>query len=271
MRVRDYRAPVAVTLDFSDRVVLVTGGTKGVGRGIAQRFEDAGATVVVCARAIPEGLPATWSAFAVDLRQPERIEELFGEIESRFGRLDVLVNNAGGSPPADTSVSSPNFDQKIMAINFFAAMWCSQAANRMMQEQDAGGSIVNIGSVSAERPAPTVATYGAAKAALANFTRTAGQEWLPKVRTNLVTVGMVRTELAHLHYGDEEGVQRTGARIPIGRLAVPEEIGDVCLFFASSLARYVSGATLAVHGGGDWPPFLDTPFLDTGVRSTNHP
>lgn len=255
---------MALTIDFSERVVLVTGGTKGVGRGIAQRFDDAGATVVVCARSIPDGLPTGWTSHAVDLRKPEHIEQLFADIHARFGRLDVLVNNAGGSPPADTAVSSPNFDQKIMAINFFAAMWCSQAANRIMQDQDGGGSIINIGSVSAERPAPTVAAYGAAKAALANFTRTVGQEWLPKVRTNLVTVGMVRTELAHLHYGDEEGVRRTGAQIPIGRLAVPEEIGDVCVFFASSLAGYVSGATLQVHGGGDWPPFLDTPYRETG-------
>lgn len=253
-----------MTIDFSEHVVVVTGGTKGIGRGIAQRFGDAGATVVVCARSIPEGLPAHWGTYAADLRKPEEIEGLFADIQSRYGRLDVLVNNAGGSPPADTAVSSPNFDQKIMAINFFAAMWSSQAANAMMQTQAAGGSIINIGSVSAQRPAPTVAAYGAAKAALANFTRTVGQEWLPKVRTNLVTVGMVRTELAHLHYGDEEGVRRTGAQIPIGRLAVPEEIGDVCIFFASPLAGYVSGASLEVHGGGDWPPFLDTPFRSTG-------
>ena len=96
------------------------------------------------------------------------------------------------------------------------------------------------------------------------ISRTTGQEWLPKVRVNLVTVGMVRTELAHLHYGDEEGVRRTGAQIPIGRLAWPEEIGDVCAYLASPLASYVSGATIEVHGGGDWPPFLDTPFRDTG-------
>ena len=255
---------MAVTIDFAEHVVLVTGGTKGIGRGIAQRFEDAGATVLVCARSIPEGLPTSWTTYTADLRKPAEIEQLFADIHSRFGRLDALVNNAGGSPPADTAVSSPNFDQKIMAINFFAAMWCSQAANTIMQAQDRGGSIINIGSVSAERPAPTVEAYGAAKAALANFTRTVGQEWLPKVRTNIVTVGMVRTELAHLHYGDEDGVRRTGAQIPIGRLGTPEEIGDVCVFFASSLAGYVSGASLVVHGGGDWPPFLDTPFRETG-------
>jgi NAD(P)-dependent dehydrogenase (short-subunit alcohol dehydrogenase family) len=151
-----------------------------------------------------------------------------------------------------------------VAVNLFSAMWCSQAANSHMQNQPNGGSIVNIGSVSAERPAPTVAAYGAAKAALANYTRTTGQEWLPKVRVNLVTVGMVRTELAHLHYGDEEGVRRTGAQIPIGRLAQPTEIGDVCVYLSSPMASYVSGASIEAHGGGDWPPFLDTPFRDTG-------
>ena len=255
---------VALTIDFSGRVALITGGTKGVGRGIARRFADAGATVVVCARNLPDDLPADWTAFAVDLREPDEATGMIDAIVERFGRLDMLVNNAGGSPPSDTSTASANFAQKIVAVNLFSAMWCSQAANRHMQNQAEGGSIVNIGSVSAERPAPTVAAYGAAKAGLANYTRTTGQEWLPKVRVNLVTVGMVRTELAHLHYGDEEGVRRTGAQIPIGRLAWPEEIGDACVYLSSSLASYVSGATIEVHGGGDWPPFLDTPFRDTG-------
>ncbi|MFZ9156484.1 MAG: SDR family oxidoreductase [Ilumatobacteraceae bacterium] len=255
---------MALTIDFSGRVALITGGTKGVGRGIAQRFADAGATVVVCARNIPDDLPSSWTAFSVDLREPDEASAMIDGIVERFGRLDMLVNNAGGSPPSDTATASANFAQKIVAVNLFSAMWCSQAANRHMQNQPDGGSIVNIGSVSAERPAPTVAAYGAAKAGLANYTRTTGQEWLPKVRVNLVTVGMVRTELAHLHYGDEEGVQRTGAQIPIGRLARPEEIGDACVYLSSPLASYVSGATIEVHGGGDWPPFLDTPFRDTG-------
>lgn len=253
---------MAVTIDFAGRVVLVTGGTKGVGLGIARRFEEAGATVVVAARSIPDGLPPSWSTHTVDLRDAEQAHAMVDRVAEQFGRLDVLVNNAGGSPPSDTARASVNFSNKIMAINFFAAMWCSQAANVWMQQQPDGGSIVNIGSVSAERPAPTVAAYGAAKAALANFTRTIGQEWLPKVRSNLVTVGMVRTESAHLHYGDEEGVRRTGEQIPIGRLANPDEIGNVCLFLASPLASYVSGATIQVHGGGDWPPFLDTPYHD---------
>jgi NAD(P)-dependent dehydrogenase (short-subunit alcohol dehydrogenase family) len=253
---------VALTIDFAGKVVLITGGTKGVGRGIARRFADAGAQVVVCARSIPEGLPSDWVAMSADLRDPEQAAAMIDDIVARFGRLDILVNNAGGSPPADTASASASFVNKIVALNLLSAMWCSQAANRHMQNQPDGGAIVNIGSVSGERPAPTVAAYGAAKAGLVNYTKTTGQEWLPKVRVNLVTVGMVRTELAHLHYGDKEGVQRTGSRVPIGRLADPAEIGDVCVYLCSSLASYVSGATIEVHGGGDWPAFLDTPYHD---------
>ncbi len=253
---------MALTIDFTGQVALITGGTKGVGRGIAQRFADAGATVVVCARSIPEGLPSDWIALAADLRDPDQATALVDDVVNRLGRIDILVNNAGGAPPSETATASPSFVNKIVALNLLSAMWCSQAANRHMQNQTTGGSIVNIGSVSGERPAPTVAAYGAAKAGLVNYTKTTGQEWLPKVRVNLVTVGMVRTELAHLHYGDEEGVRRTGARVPIGRLADPSEIGDVCVYLSSPLASYVSGATIEVHGGGDWPAFLDTPYHD---------
>lgn len=253
---------MALSIDFSGQVALITGGTKGVGKGIARRFEAAGARVVVCARHAPDDLPSGWTVITADLRESEPATQLIDDVVARFGRLDVLVNNAGGSPPADTASASASFVQKIVAVNLFSAMWCSQAANRHMQNQADGGRIVNIGSVSAERPAPTVAAYGAAKAGLANYTRTVGQEWLPKVRVNLVTVGMVRTELAHLHYGDEEGVRRTGSAIPIGRLAEPDEIGDVCVYLASPLSSYVSGATIEVHGGGDRPPFLDTPYHD---------
>jgi len=253
---------VALTIDFAGRVALVTGGTKGVGRGIAQRFADAGATVVVCSRRIPDDVPAGWTALPVDLRESEAATAFVDDVVARFGRLDFVVNNAGGAPPADSASASASFQNKIVAVNLMSAIWVSQAANRHMQQQPEGGAIVNIGSVSAERPAPTVAAYGAAKAGLANYTRTTGQEWLPKVRVNLVTVGMVRTEQAYLHYGDEAGVQRVGAQVPIGRLAWPAEIGDVCVYLCSPLASYVSGASIEVHGGGDRPPFLDTPYHD---------
>ena len=130
-----------------------------------------------------------------------------------------------------------------------------------MQQQDEGGSIVNIGSVSGQRPTPQTAAYGAAKAGLVNFTQTTAVEWAPKVRVNHVTAGMVRTEQSHLFYGDEAGIAKVGPTVPLGRIANPSDIGDACVFLASPLAAYVSGANLAVHGGGEPPPYLDVSAL----------
>jgi NAD(P)-dependent dehydrogenase (short-subunit alcohol dehydrogenase family) len=251
---------MAIELDFAGKVVLVTGGTKGVGRGIAQRFDDAGATVAVCSRSEPDALPDGWTWFGADLRDGEAAWAMVDAAVERLGRLDALVNNAGGSPPADSTTATPRFTERIVALNLFAAIFCSQRANHWMQ-QGQGGSIVNIGSVSGLRPTPKTAAYGAAKAGLVNFTETVAVEWAPRVRVNLVTAGMVRTEQAHLFYGDDEGVARVGRTVPLGRIADPEEIGDACVFLASDLAAYVSGANLAVHGGGEPPPYLDVSAL----------
>jgi NAD(P)-dependent dehydrogenase (short-subunit alcohol dehydrogenase family) len=110
--------------------------------------------------------------------------------------------------------------------------------------------------VSGQRPTPTTAAYGAAKAGLVNFTQTIAVEWGPKVRANLVTAWMVRTEQAHLFYGDEASIAEVGKTVPLGRIADPDDIGDACVFLASPLAKYVSGANLAVHGGGEKPAYL---------------
>ena len=245
-----------VTIDMSGKVVLVTGGTKGVGRGVARRFADAGATVVVCARSVVDDLPDGWGFHAVDIRDAEATTAMIDAVVADHGHLDVLVNNAGGSPPADTATASPRFTERIVALNLFSAITAAQRANHHMQ-QSGGGAIVNVSSVVAIRPAPTVAAYGAAKAGLASFTMTAGQEWAPLVRVNAVTCGMVLTEQAEDVYGGEERLARVSATVPMGRLVTPEEIGDACLFLASPLASYVTGANLWVHGGGDRPPFLD--------------
>ncbi len=247
---------MSLQIDLSGQVVLVTGGTKGVGRGIAQRFADAGATVAVSARTTPADLPAGWSFHPADVRDPEAAWAMIDAVVAEHGRLDVLVNNAGGAPPADTATASPRFTERIVALNLLSAIYCSQRANHHMQ-QSGGGAIVNVASVTALRPAPTVAAYGAAKAGLVNFTATAGQEWLPKVRVNCVTCGMILTEQAPLHYGDDDAITRVAATIPLGRLASPSEVGDACVYLASPLASYVSGANLVLHGGGDRPPFLD--------------
>jgi len=133
----------------------------------------------------------------------------------------------------------------------------AQRANAVMQNQDDGGSIVNIGSVSGLRPSPGTAAYGAAKAGLVNLTQSLAVEWAPRVRVNCVSAGLVHTEQSGLHYGDEAGVAAVAATIPLGRLGDPADVADACLFLASPLAAYVSGANLVVHGGGERPAFLE--------------
>jgi NAD(P)-dependent dehydrogenase (short-subunit alcohol dehydrogenase family) len=251
----------AAALDYTGKVVLVTGGGKGVGRGITAAFLAAGAEVVICGRNEPDELPAaggrTASFVACDVREPEQVEALVAATLALHGRLDVLVNNAGGAPFAESATVSPRFNEKILQLNLLAPFTCAQAANRVMQAQDTGGSIINIGSLSGARPSPGTAAYGAAKAGLHNLTTSLAIEWAPKVRVNCVVGGLIRTEQAHLHYGDEAAIERVAATVPLGRLADPREIGDACVYLGSPLASYVSGALLAAHGGGEVPPFHD--------------
>jgi NAD(P)-dependent dehydrogenase (short-subunit alcohol dehydrogenase family) len=247
-------------LDFSGKVAIVTGGGKGVGRGITQRFLDAGAEVVICGRTEPDKLPAVGKRKAVfvaaDVRDVEQVDAVVKEAEKLFGRVDVLVNNAGGAPEADAATVSPKFSESIIRLNLIAPLNFAQRANAVMQKQADGGVIINIASVSALRPSPGTAAYGAAKAGLLSLTQTLAVEWAPKVRVVAITAGMIRTEQSHLHYGDEEGIASVGATVPLGRLAEPEDIGEACLYLASPLASYVSGASLLVHGGGEKPAFL---------------
>lgn len=247
-------------LDMSGKVVIVTGGVRGVGRGITNRFLERGADVVTCDIKAPETLPGAGGKEALyidaDIRNVEEIEKVVKFTTDRFGRLDVLINNAGGSPPADAATASPRFSEAIIRLNLIAPLNFSQCANRIMQQQPEGGCIINIASVSALRPSPGTAAYGAAKAGLLNLTASLAVEWAPKVRVNAVTAGMILTEQAHLHYGDEKGVAAVAETVPLRRLAVPEDIADVCLFLASPLARYITGAGILVHGGGERPAFM---------------
>ena len=247
-------------LDFSGRTVIVTGGGKGVGRGISECFLAAGANVVICGRSRPETLPQAGGREAVftpcDVRAYEEVEACVEFTQARFGRLDVLVNNAGGAPYADAATASPRFSEAIIRLNLIAPLNFSQVANRVMQQQDEGGSIINIASVSTLRPSPGTAAYGAAKAGLVNLGTSLAVEWAPRVRVNAVVAGLVETEQSELHYGDAQGIAEVAATIPLGRMARPDDIGNACLFLASPLAAYVSGTSFAVHGGGEKPAFL---------------
>lgn len=248
-----------LTIDLHDRVALVTGGARGVGRGITDQLVAAGATVVVCGRSEPDpdALPEGVTFQPADVRDPESVGALVDAVVSTHGRLDIAVNNAGGSPGTDAATASPRFSEKVLSLNLTSALHVAQAANRAMQVQDGGGSIVSITSLSGMRPSPGTAVYGAAKAGLINLTTSLAMEWAPKVRLNCVSAGMVRTEVFEDYYGGPEGAASVAATVPLGRVADPVDVGNAVAYLCSDLARYVTGANLVVHGGGERLAFFD--------------
>jgi NAD(P)-dependent dehydrogenase (short-subunit alcohol dehydrogenase family) len=249
---------MAVEIDFSGKVVAVTGGARGVGAGVVARFLEAGAEVEICGRSTPDELPVIDGrkpVFSqVDVRDPEQVAAWIAGITSRLGRLDVVVNNAGGAPYADFAAASPRFHEKISAVNFLATAYVCHAAYEPLKASR--GSIVNISSISARRPSPGTAIYGAAKAAVESLTGSIAVEWAPDVRVNAISCGIVATPGSEDHYGSPEQRAAVAATIPRGVFATPAEIGDACLMLASPLATHITGAVLAVDGGGEWPAFL---------------
>ncbi|MDT0493324.1 SDR family oxidoreductase [Streptomyces sp. NPDC012600] len=243
-------------IDFSGRAVIVTGGTQGIGAVIAETFLAAGAEVMVCGRTTPAAPPSAGGRAAAfrsaDVRDPAAAAGLVAAATERFGRLDVLVNNAGGSPDADAATVSPRFVEKVVALNLLAPFYVAQAANLVMREQPEGGSVINIGSVSAHDPQPGTAAYTAAKAGLLGLTRALALEWAPRVRVNHITAGLIRTANATALYGEDGGAAVAGI-VPMGRLAVPADVAHACLWLAGPHSSYVNGADLAVHGGGEIP------------------
>lgn len=252
---------MTVERDFTHKVVLVTGGTKGIGYGIAECFLKAGATVVVCGRNAPQTLPGAEGRsaefFPADVREDADLDRLFSHIQERYGRLDVLVKNAGGTPYALAASGSARFHESLISLNLTAPLLTALKANALMQDQDTGGVILFIGSVGAYSARPGSATYAAAKAGVLSLTKSLAVEWAPKVRVVCVSPGLVQTEQSHLHYGDDDGIAAVSATVPLGRMAQPSDIGEACLFMASSQAAYISGVDLLVHGGGERPAFLD--------------
>ena len=237
-----------------ERVVLVTGGSKGLGRGLVEAFTASGDTVVSCGRHQPEqSTPGTF--FQCDVRDPDQVARLVDSIVADHGRLDIVVNNAGGTPYAPADSMSPRLFEKVVALNLLAPFYVAQRANRVMQSQEHGGVIINIGSTVAIRPSVDVSAYVASKAGLVGLTRSLAIEWAPKVRVNLVSPGLLQTELLEEYCGDD--VPAVEATIPAGRFATPADVASVCLMLAGSEAAYVTGAEVVVDGGGEIPAWVN--------------
>jgi len=191
-----------------------------------------------------------------DVRDADEMQRLVDVTVERFEHLDVVVNNAGGSPPADSATASPRFTEAIVRLNLLGPLFLSQKAYAVMNEQADGGVIINIGSISGLRPSPGTVAYGAAKAGLVNMTQTLAMEWAPKVRVNCVTAGLMWTDDVAGFYGGDDAVERVAETVPLGRLGRAEDVADACLFLASDLSAFTTGANLVLHGGGERPPYL---------------
>ncbi|OUS23970.1 short chain dehydrogenase [Gammaproteobacteria bacterium 45_16_T64] len=247
--------------NFENKTVIVTGGTKGVGFGIAEAFLSAGANVFICGRNAPASLPQGAGKEAIfiaaDVRKEEQSQGLIDSAIEATGRLDILINNAGGSPPVAAADAPSKLTEAIIRLNLIAPMIFSQQAYHAMCKTANGGSIINIASVSGVRASPGTAAYGAAKAGLINVSRSFAQEWgIDNVRVNAIIAGLIKTEAAGEHYGGDAGIELIEGSLPMKRMATPADIANACLFLAADSSGYVSGAALEVYGAGEPPSFL---------------
>lgn len=250
--------PVTTLLDFSSRVVVVTGGASGLGAGIAHRFAEAGAAVVVHYHTNGEGAEAVvrtigsagGKAVAIggDLTRNVDAEHLLVETLEAFGQVDVLVNNAGLYPEGRVLEMHEADWDAVLDANLRSVFLCTRAAARRMLSQAEGGAIVNVASIEGAHPAVGHSHYGAAKAAVIAYTRAAAQELAQhSIRVNAVSPGLIWR--AGIEREWPEGVRRWHDRAPLGRMGMPDDVADACLFLASPGARWITGINLVVDGG----------------------
>lgn len=245
-------------LDFTGRVVVVTGSGSGLGRGIALRFAEAGARVAVHCHASQSGAQAIVEQIAAgggeaslvpaDLTSETGAQGLVEATVEAFARLDALINNAGVYPAATALEMTPAQWDEVVNLNLRSVYRCTQAAARQMIAQGGGGAIVNITSIEAERPATGHSHYGAAKAGVTAYTRaTAYELGRHGIRVNAVAPGLIWRDGIEADWPD--GVRRWLEAAALARLGTPEDIADACLFLASPAARWITGASLTVDGG----------------------
>lgn len=237
------------------KTAVITGGTRGIGFAIAKKYLDNGANVAICGSrqdSVEKALARLTDyegrvmGLWPDLCDPKQVAEAFASVKERFGRLDILANNAGVS--SRTSLYDYTIEEftKIMDINVKAVFVCSQAAARIMKEQG-GGAIISTSSMVGEYGQPSGCGYPASKFAVNGLTRSLSRELAKdQIRVNAVAPGVTRTDM--LSALPDEMVQRISAGIPLGRVGEAEDIANAYLYLASDLSSYVTGVTLRVDG-----------------------
>jgi NAD(P)-dependent dehydrogenase (short-subunit alcohol dehydrogenase family) len=250
--------PVAELLNLRGRVVLVTGGTSVIGPAIVRRFRDAGAEVAFTyhtrvdraeqlARELGHS-PGRSLAVPLDLRAPDGCESAVRFVLDRMARLDVLVNNAAIHPRADALDITDDAWDAMMDTNMRGTFFCAQAAARVFIEQARPACIVNIVTINAFNPLPGATHYSVSKAGVVMLTRSLAAEWgAHGIRVNAVAPGLI--ESARLSSSSPGWRERYAARAPLGRVGMPEDVANACLFLASPAASWITGQTLIVDGG----------------------
>lgn len=249
---------VDALLDFTKKVVLVTGAGGGIGQGIAMRFAEAGAQLVVHyhtsavqAEALVQRITAAGgqaAALQADVTNAQEVARLIEQALAQFGRLDVLINNAARQTLASLlDMDAAEWDAMI-TTNMRGVFLCTQAAARQMIAQGGGGAIINITSIGAEQPAPRHSHYNASKSGVQMYTRAAANELgAYGIRVNAVAPGLIWRP--GLDRDWPEGVAGWQQAAPLQRVGMPEDVADACLFLASPAARWISGISLRVDGG----------------------
>ena len=256
---------------LTDRIAIVTGAGKGIGRGIALAFAEAGAHVVCAARTLAD-IEATAAAVrergrralavVCDVTKSEQLGALVAATLAEFARLDLLVNNAGGTGPRPALDTSERFFEAALRFNVTSAFLLTRLAVPSMLETAGGGAVVNISSRASDMVQTGFVAYGAAKAALNQMTRNLAAELAPRVRVNAISVGGVDTAALEVVLTNEALRREFERNTPMGRPGSPEDIAACALYLASPAAGWVTGKVFQIDGGTEFPAIrVPTPRL----------